>query len=257
MLQATQTLQPKADLPAVERTECLPGGICEREVDDSIQELVASVKPQAHKMLKEAGQYVEEYTHWEVVQAKSQTVAGANIWAKVKVLAYKRNPDVLKSIERGENICFPTYIASVLVQNKEPSTALEVVVHCEDGHEEAFTLAPAERRKVEVIKDMGSWTAIRPIRSMRTRPVILGGDRGANEGWIHRELGPVTQLIHDMPVVLDKFGGDLQNDPAQKGLEPEVFVNVKIFQPLPYTGKATQVLAVQAPKTKADKLEFF
>jgi len=249
------------------------GGIRKREVDDAIRGLIQSpfVKSKAYEMLTEAGENVENYTHWEVVEAKEQVSAGSTswakttIWAKVKVQAYKRDPEILKMIEGGEEFTFPMFIASVIVQNKETDTALEVVVVCEDGHEEAFTLSPAERRTVEVIREGGAATFYRPIKSMRTRPVILGGERGPKEGWIARELGPVTQYIKNLPVVLDKEGGDLKADPSQEAFEPELFVHVKILEALPKASGGVvaaiaavpQVLAVQALKTKADKLEGF
>merc|ERR1711879_1063423 len=176
------------------------------------------------------------------VSAGSTIWAKTTIWAKVKVQAYKRDPEILKMIEGGEEFTFPMFIASVIVQNKETDTALEVVVVCEDGHEEAFTLSPAERRTVEVIRE-----------------------GGPKEGWIARELGPVTQYIKNLPVVLDKEGGDLKADPSQEAFEPELFVHIKILEALPKASGGVvaaiaalpQVLAVQALKTKADKLEGF
>lgn len=260
------------------------------EVDDSIRGTIQSkhIKSKAYEMLTEAGKNVEDYTHWEVVEAQGQFGRDAadslfrSVWAKVKVREFKRDPEVLKMIEGGEKPCAPMFIASVLVHNKETDTALDVVVVCEDGHEKAFTLGPSESETVEVIREEGTATFYRPIKSMRTRiskepwesvgyrtrtgPTVptSQNERGPKEGWISRELGPVTQYIKNLPVVLDKEGGDLKADPTQKAFEPELFVHVKILETQPIYGGAVpawaalpQVLDVAAPKTKAHKLDYF
>jgi len=247
------------------------------------------IKSKAYEMLKKAGKNVDDYTHWEVVEAQGQVVRDAadslfrSVWAKVKVREFKRDPEVLKMIEGGEKPCAPMFIASVLVYNKETDTALDVVVVCEDGHEKAFTLGPSESETVEVIREEGTATFYRPIKSMRTRistepwesvgcrtrtvPTPSQNERGPKEGWISRELGPVTQYIKNLPVVLDKEGGDLKADPTQKAFEPELFVHVKILETLPKANGGfvvvpawaalPQVLDVHAPRTKAHKLDYF
>lgn len=261
------------------------------EVPDSNRGMIQSkhIKSKAYEMLTEAGKNVDDYTHWEVVEAQGQTDGAdaadslfRSIWAKVKVREFKRDPEVLKMIEGGEPPCAPMFIASVLVHNKETDTALDVVVVCEDGHEKAFTLGPSLSETVEVIREEGSATFYRPIKSMRTRiskePWESVGyrtrtvptsqnERGPKEGWISRELGPVTQYIKNLPVVLDKEGGDLKADPTQKAFEPELFVHVKILETLPKANGGLvvvpawaalpQVLDVRAPMTKAHKLDIF
>merc|ERR1719499_845700 len=103
------------------------------EVDDSIRGMIQSkhIKSKAYEMLTEAGKNVEDYTHWEVVEAQGQFGRDAadslfrSVWAKVKVREFKRDPEVLKMIEGGEKPCAPMFIASVLVHNKETDTALD------------------------------------------------------------------------------------------------------------------------------------